>query len=126
MGRTCNLLDCKCEQNNAAMNGLNWFRFSGEAGSNLPTTPRSKDNAPCGAQFVAWIKGDHPQPNEGIVTRTICFSGHGVGCFWDGFYKHEFDIQIVACEEKTGNIFFLYQLKRPINCDFGGFGYCAE
>ena len=125
-GGECSWSPCKCDKNNAAMDGSTWFRFYGEAGSKLPTTPKSKYKAPCGAEFVAWIKGDHPKASDGIVTRTICFSGHGVGCFWDGSVTHQFDIQIAACDEQHGNRFFIYQLKSPKNCDYGGFGYCAE
>ena len=109
------------------MDGSNWFRFDGEAGRNLPTTPVSMyTDAKCGTQSAAWMNGKHPQPSDGIVIRTICFSGAFMRCFSMGFDNHMFNIKVAACNEKNGDQFFVYQLKKPINCDWFEFGYCAE
>lgn len=109
------------------MDGLNWFRFVGSAGSTIPTRPRSlNNNAPCGASNVAWIKGSHPSMLEGVVSRTICFSANGQQCFSDGFVLHKFSINVAICEEGNDQFFYVYQLRKPKDCTWGDFGYCAE
>ena len=109
------------------MDGSTWFRFVGSAGSALPTRPRSlNNNAPCGASNVAWMKGSHPRVSDGIESRTICFSANGQQCFSDGFVKHQFNINVATCREGNEQSFYVYQLKKPKDCKWGGFGYCAE
>ena len=109
------------------MDGSTWFRFVGSAGSVLPTRPRSvNNNAPCGASNVGWMKGRHPSESDGIVSRTVCFSANAQQCFSDGFVDFKYSTNVAACKEQDGQLFYVYQLKKPTNCDWGGFGYCAE
>ena len=97
-----------------------WFRFTGAAGTKLPTAPvpggpPSLGNHICGAGAVAWIKGGNPTIQDGIVTRDICFEGYSGSC-WDPT-----TVKVAACKDIHGD-YFVYQLQPVPACSYA---YCA-
>ena len=35
----------------------------------------------CGTKYPVWLNGTHPTVAEGVVSRTVCYSGYS-GCCW--------------------------------------------
>ena len=48
-----------------------WFRFTGEAGTQMPETPPKRRS--CGTGAPGWLNGKHPAVAEGVVQRKVCF-----------------------------------------------------
>ena len=100
------------------MDGSTWFRFVGAAGTRLQTAPNAlsmKGKLPCKTHGVSWINGSHPIVSEGVVSREICYAYGGKEC-WHFTLKH--DMNIAACAQIDGNVFYVYQLKNPNGCKY--------
>ena len=106
--------------------GINegWHRFSGAAGTHLPTeqldTGAGGARGVCGTDIVAWMRGSHPHLHENAQPRDICFE-------WDsGPCQYTVRILVQTCPdpERQGDTFYVYQLKYPpgITCYWA---YCA-
>ena len=54
-----------------------WYRFVGDAGTNMPTTRVSPHR--CGTDWSGWLNGAHPTLEDGEVYRTVCFSDRSAG-----------------------------------------------
>ena len=80
-----------------------------------------KRKLPCKTHGVAWINGQHPTLSDGMVSRSICYAYNGQRCYADSALTH--DMNIAACRQNDGNIFYVYQLKKQIACNHA---YCAE
>jgi hypothetical protein len=68
----------------------------------MATTPQS-DYA-CGTDAPGWLNGAHPLPNDGVVSRQVCFAWS----YWNGpedSCRWSYNVDIVAC-----NGFYLYNL----------------
>lgn len=107
------------------MNGNNWFRFVGAAGTKLQTIPNPlslKNQHACHTHGVAWLKGNHPTISEGIVLREICFAYHGLECY-TAQWQITYPTNVIACESSRGNFYYVYQLRSPVDCTYA---YCAE
>ena len=56
-----------------------WYRFQGAAGDRM--ADKCVLMYRCGSVFPVWLNGTHPTVTEGVVTRTVCYSGCK-GCCW--------------------------------------------
>ncbi|MCA9699748.1 MAG: DUF4215 domain-containing protein, partial [Myxococcales bacterium] len=94
---------CDQNANDGEWAGLNWYRFTGQAGTQMPTT------APviyaCGTDAPGWLNGSHPSFADGVVARQVCFNWSGNQCNWNS------QIQVVACPG-----YYLYQLPNSPVC----------
>ena len=88
----------KVEKCDKAMGGK-WYRFLLPAGTRLATDP-AKPYA-CGTDAPGWMMGAHPAPEDGVVSRTVCF-------VWDTDCDWQVDISVRNCGD-----FFVYQLADP-------------
>jgi hypothetical protein len=86
-----------------------WYRFSSEAGGELPTT-RPKLGS-CGTYIPIWMNGSHPAIEDGIVARKACANVFPFGC------GYSYNIHVRNCSG-----YYIYQLKTPANCVLA---YCA-
>ena len=100
-----NAYDERCDNN---LTG--WYRFIGEAGRMMPTTCVAKFH--CGAFGPGWLDGDHPMPQDGIVTRRVCFHLEGECC------KKKINITVRNC-----GYFMVYHLSPPPSCPLK---YCGD
>ncbi|KAL9982451.1 hypothetical protein ACROYT_G004494 [Oculina patagonica] len=57
-----------------------WHRFTGSAGTGMPTQCVPKMH--CGTLSPGWLNGKHPSVGEGVVERMICFTKDDECCFW--------------------------------------------
>jgi len=83
----------KCDKNDL---DKGWYRFSGEAGSAMPTSCVPKNR--CGTHAPGWMQGSHPTRAQGIVSRKVCYHWSSKCCNWNnmirvrncgGFYVYE-------------------------------------
>ena len=57
-----------------------WYRFTGSAGTVMPTQCVPKMH--CGTLSPGWLNGKHPSVGEGVVERMACFTKDDECCFW--------------------------------------------
>jgi cysteine-rich repeat protein len=57
-----------------------WTRFTGDAGTTMPTSPPPEFS--CGTHAPGWLSGAIPTEGEGIVARDVCFHWEGDTCHW--------------------------------------------
>ena len=75
-----------------------WYRFTGEAGTQMPEIPPEKKS--CGTDAPGWLNDTHPEVRDGTVNKQVCFRGSGSKvCRWSHtikirncgkFYVYEF------------------------------------
>jgi cysteine-rich repeat protein len=90
--------------------GDSWYRLTGGAGSQMPTTP--PEIYACGTDSPGWLNGEHPQVLDGAVDRQVCFHGKGDTCFLD------VTIKVRNCGE-----YYVYKLPDPPDSCLR---YCGE
>ena len=56
-----------------------WYRFQGAAGDQMPD--KCVLMFRCGTESPVWLNGSHPTVAEGVVTRTVCYSGYSGCCY---------------------------------------------
>ena len=106
IGYTFNPLKPKSD---SELHGPRWYRF---VGGKLPD--ESVEDNSCGTTYPAWIKEEgHPEPEDGIVVRTVCF---GTNC------TQETQIKVAACNISSES-FYIYELEKTLD-NFSG--YCYE
>ncbi|MFY0530664.1 hypothetical protein [Nannocystis pusilla] len=76
-----------------------WYRFTGPAGTLMPTTPLKPFD--CGTDAPGWMVGVHPIVDEGVVDRQVCFA-------WDVECQWEATIQVRNCGD-----YYVYRLADP-------------
>ena len=76
-----------------------WFRFQGDAGTKMPTT--CVDYSWCGTALPGWLSDSHPTETEGVVSRTVCFTGRNICC------EHTVSIKVRNC----GSYYVYFLLK---------------
>lgn len=81
-----------------------WYRFTGMAGDAMPTFCVAENH--CGTHAPIWLKGSHPQPDDGIVSLPVCASFNDNCCQWNA------SVDVKAC---AGG-YFVYRLPRPSVC----------
>ncbi|XP_044169431.1 uromodulin-like isoform X3 [Acropora millepora] len=86
-----------------------WYRFNSTAGSKMPTNCTQEDR--CNTIATGWLNGINPSPQEGIVTRTVCFSWKSDCCFWQK------SIRVRNC-----GLFYVYYLTSTDGCYYR---YCV-
>ena len=102
----------KCDQRDLVT--PKWYRFTGAAGTQMPTTCVPKHY--CGTHAPGWLSGAHPTNVGQIVNGKVCFHWGGSCCNWYA------NIQIKKCHG-----FYVYKLERtPVcwlrYCGNAGFG----
>ncbi|XP_031553321.1 neurogenic locus notch homolog protein 1-like isoform X4 [Actinia tenebrosa] len=97
----------KCDRNDLTKK---WYRFSGAAGSALPTTCVAKNH--CGTHATGWMQGVHPTQEQGIVTRRVCYHWSNNCCHWKN------NIRVKNCGG-----FYVYELDKPPHCHLR---YCGS
>ncbi|XP_067043371.1 uncharacterized protein [Acropora muricata] len=98
----------KCDRNDLA-SIPKWYRFSGAAGTMMPTS--SVPVRYCGTHAPGWMNGKHPSKNEGAVSRKVCFHWSNNVCLWN--------IQITV---RNCGSFYVYKLPRTPHCSLR---YCG-
>ena len=101
----------KCDQNE--QDGIKfpgWFRFTGETGEQMPE--KCVPSGRCGTKGTGWLNGAHPRPQDGVVTREVCYHTEGNCC------KLKNNIKVRNCGE-----FYVYELQKPPACDLR---YCGN
>ena len=67
----------------------------------------------CGTYGPGYLQGGHPGPNEGKVSRTVCFaSSSGCSCSWTN------SINVINC----AGLYYVYELNGVPGCDMR---YCS-
>ena len=59
----------------------------------------------CGTHAPGWMNGQHPNKNDGVVKRNVCFNWSGKTCQWS------IEISVRNC-----GAFYVYWLKKTPNC----------
>ena len=77
-----------------------WYRFQGDAGDRMPDKCVLRFR--CGTEHPGWLNGTHPTIADGVVTRTVCFSGKTNCCS-----RHHI-IKVRNCTS-----YYVYELHRP-------------
>jgi hypothetical protein len=85
------------------MSGSVWYRFLGESGTQIPTSPTSPTQ--CGTQVTGWYAGAMPAVSETITNGRVCFSFQNNNCQWSN------TISVTNCRS-----FYIYQLILPPVC----------
>ena len=82
-------------------NGLvtGWYRFEGAAGDRMPDKCVLRYR--CGTRHPGWLNDAHPSVVEGVVTRTVCYSGYSDCC------SNTDIIKVKNCSS-----YYVYQLPR--------------
>ena len=81
-----------------------WYRFQGQAGRQLETSCPSMGS--CNTAVPVWMKGKHPNVEDGIVQRQVCFHWYYICC-----YKPS-TIDVRNCEA-----YFVYRLRKVPFCN---------
>ena len=84
-----------------------WYRFRGAAGDRMPD--KYVLTYRCGTVSPGWLNGSHPTAAEGVVTRTVFYSGYRSSCWASNIIK-----------VKNCNSYYVYELQRT------GFRYCGN
>ena len=90
--------------------GPGWYRYTGEAGTQMATA--APGDFMCGTDAAGWLDGSHPEIDEGVVQRTVCFDYTPSDCWQTS------EIEVVNC----GN-YYLYNLPNPLSCNYR---YCGS
>ena len=57
-----------------------WYRFSGAAGTMMPTSRVAKNM--CGTNAPGWLDGQHPSQLGARIQATVCFHWENEPCKW--------------------------------------------
>ena len=94
-----------------------WFRFEGDAGTQLADQRDPQKWESCGTSRVAWLRGLHPGLSEGTVRRTICVGEITGDC------GHDSEVLLRTCPDTRGGTFWVYRLDQVnVGCNWA---YCA-
>ncbi|XP_073716176.1 uncharacterized protein [Misgurnus anguillicaudatus] len=68
----------------------------------------------CGTAYPLWLRGGHPTPEDGVVTRDVCGYANYYCCYYQSY-----PIRVKAC---TGG-YYVYEFVPPTTCNLA---YCAD
>ncbi|XP_015780355.1 PREDICTED: uromodulin-like [Acropora digitifera] len=90
----------KCDNNLET----NWYRFQGQAGKQLAIKcpPVQK----CNTDLTGWMNGNHPNVEDGIVKRQVCFHGFGNCCH-----------KTLTIDVRNCGAYFVYRLRKVSICN---------
>ena len=90
-----------------------WYRFGGPAGTQMYASCRSSRYY-CNSDYPGYLNGNHPGPNDGIVSRQVCFYYYGYNncCYWSK------SIKVINC----GGLYYVYELNGTPGCTMR---YCS-
>ncbi|XP_074612974.1 uncharacterized protein LOC141871838 isoform X2 [Acropora palmata] len=98
---------------NNAKKLLGWYRFGGEAGTQMADTCVSMRH--CGARYPGWLSGGHPSVSDGAVLREVCFTGSWGCCHYSTF------ISVRNCSG-----FYVYNLSPVVSSNYHcDYRYCS-
>jgi hypothetical protein len=84
--------------------GEQWYRFTGDAGTHIPT--EMPPTFSCGTDAPGWMDGAYPTVEDGIVDRVVNFHWSGDPALWTS------DIQVANCDD-----YHVFYLPPPPGCD---------
>ncbi|KAI4904447.1 hypothetical protein NFI96_022470 [Prochilodus magdalenae] len=93
-------------------NWTGWYRLL-YYGMNIRMPESCVDDSSCGTSITLWLKGSHPQIEDGIVTRRVCGRSGSDCC-----YYRSYPIRVKAC---PGD-YYVYEFVRPVTCSAA---YCS-
>lgn len=89
-----------------------WYRFVGDAGTKMPTSPPNLYH--CGSKATGYMLGTYPAAGDGVVTRMVCFNWEFGECWWSA------DIQVRECDAQEP--YYVFKLPNTPDCDLR---YCG-
>ena len=95
-----------------AIVGAVWTRFTDGANYNRVLTTSMPPTSSCDTSAPGYMVGGHPAPQDGEVTRKICYHWNNNSCNWSN------DIQVVNCGS-----YYVYQLSSVPSCNLR---YCTD
>ena len=87
----------------------NWYRFTGAAGVQMPTTVPPIYT--CGTDAPGWLSTPYPTVQGQVVNGTVCFNWGGNACMWS------YTVQVAHCGG-----YFVFYLPPPVECSLR---YCG-
>ncbi|XP_067046780.1 uromodulin-like [Acropora muricata] len=81
-----------------------WYRFQGQAGRKLATTCPQIHR--CNTDIPGWMKGKHPNVEDGKVQRQVCFHGYNKCCF-----------RSTTIDVRNCGAYFVYRLNKLSYCN---------
>ena len=97
----------KCDQSSLPDK---WYRFTGAAGTAMPTKCVAKNH--CGTHAPGWLSGAHPTIKYQVVTSKVCYHWSNNCCNWSN------NIRVRNCGS-----FYVYKLARTPHCHLR---YCGN
>ena len=88
-----------------------WYRFGGAAGTKMYESC-TYSHYYCGTTYPGYLTNGHPGPNDGKVSRTVCFYDSHSCCAWTK------TINVINC----AGLYYVYELNGVPGCDLG---YCS-
>ncbi|XP_074606870.1 uromodulin-like isoform X1 [Acropora palmata] len=89
----------KCDNNLTT----EWYRFQGEAGRQMATTCPPTHR--CNTDLTGWMNGKHPNVEDGIVKRQVCFHGYSKCCY-----------KTTTIDVRSCGAYFVYRLRKVSTC----------
>ncbi|XP_067047323.1 uromodulin-like isoform X1 [Acropora muricata] len=86
-----------------------WYRFQGQAGRQLPTICPPVQR--CNTDLPGWMNGNHPNVEDGIVKRQVCFHGYSNCCY-----------TATTIDVRNCGAYFVYRLTKVSFCNLR---YCG-
>lgn len=93
-----------------------WYRFGGAAGTQMYTNCTNAFGY-CTTWYPGYLSDGHPGPNDGIVSRTVCFFNQDRCCHYNQ------SIQVINCR----GLYYVYKLNGTPDCleNQCKFRYCS-
>ena len=115
-----------CDQNSPApmynhydLDSSNWYYFTGEAGSRMPSRPVGGNR--CGGNYAGWLASPHGAPGSPVLGGSVCFQ-YRTDHITYGQCDMRVNIQTCTCTYDSKEIIYLYKLPRPPGCQAN---YCG-
>ena len=80
-----------------------WYRFQGRAGKQLASKCPPVNR--CNSNLTGWMKGKHPNVEDGIVKRQVCFHGQYRCCY-----------KTITIDVRNCGAYFVYKLRKVPTC----------